>query len=302
MPSAAPFRRLRDGDAVAVVAPASRPQWERVERGIDVLRWWGFEPTVLPSVTATHSTLPHLAGDDDVRAEDLIAAWRDCDIAAIWCARGGYGIQRILDLLPTGLFGQGDPKPIIGFSDITPLLHRALLESGTQMVHGPVVVSLGESGGPMLEQVHDLLTRRDDPRTLLTHLTPWLDGGGGQIIEGTLLGGNVALLANSIGTGDLPSAEGAVVLLEDTGQPAWVLDRNLTQLIRAGWLAGAAGVLLGDFTMDDSDGHVQAVLRDRLGSLGVPVWTGARIGHGPVNQALPIGAHVRIDSSYLRLA
>lgn len=298
MPSAAPFRRLRAGDAVAVVAPASQPQAERIARGLDVLRGWGLEPVVLPSVTAQHSTLPHLAGDDAVRAADLVAAWRDPGIAAIWCARGGYGVQRVLDLLPAGLFAEGEPKPIIGFSDITPLLHRAMVESGSQMVHGPVVVSLGECGQPMLDQVHDLLTRRDDPRTLVTHLTPWKGG----VAEGQLLGGNVALLAASLGTGDLPSAEGAVVFLEDTGQESWVLDRSLTQLIRAGWLSGARAVLLGDFTMDDSDGRVQAVLRDRIGSLGVPVWAGLRVGHGPVNHALPIGAHVRIDASYLRLA
>lgn len=306
MPSAAPFRRLRTGDVVAVVAPASRPQPDRVERGVAVLEQWGLETVVLPSVTARHSTLPHLAGDDDTRAADLVDAWRGPEIAAIWCARGGYGVQRILDLLPARLFAEGEQKPIIGFSDITPLLHRAMVESGTQMIHGPAIVGLGESGAPMLEQVHGLLFDRDDPRTLLTHLTPWPGPSAERVVEGVvegqLLGGNVALLANSIGTADLPSAEGAVVLLEDTGQESWVLDRNLTQLIRSGWLPGAAGIVLGDFTMDDPDGVVQAVLRDRVGSLGVPVWAGARIGHTEVNLALPIGANVRVGESYLRLA
>ena len=129
-------------------------------------------------------------------------------------------------------------------------------------------------------------------------LRPWREGRP----EGTLLGGNVALLAASIGTGDLPSAEGAIVLLEDVGQSAWVLDRGLTQLVRAGWLRRAAGIVLGDFSMDDDPAAVEAVLRDRLLPLGVPVWAGARIGHERVNLAVPLGGHARIIEGYLRLA
>lgn len=295
--SYASFPPLVPGDPVAVVAPASAPEAQRVSRGLDILRRWDLVPVVLPSVTA-RPALGHLAGSDTARARDLVTAWRDDTVRAIWCARGGYGAQRLLDLLPARLFAQGGPKPIIGFSDVTPLLHRALQGSGTQMVHGPAIVNLGEAGDETLDHLHTLLTEPFRPRTLLHGLRPWREGRP----EGTLLGGNVALLAASIGTGDLPSAEGAIVLLEDVGQSAWVLDRGLTQLVRAGWLRRAAGIVLGDFSMDDDPAAVEAVLRDRLLPLGVPVWAGARIGHERVNLAVPLGGHARIIEGYLRLA
>lgn len=294
----APWRSLRVGDTVAVVAPSSSPPMDRIHCGLAVLREWGFDPVLLPSVTASHPGLPHLAGTDEQRAADLVQAWRNPGVRAIWCARGGYGVQRMLDLLPAGLFTEGEPKPIIGFSDSTPLLHRAAWGSGTHMVHGPGVVGLGESDAPTLGHLRRLLVERYAPRTLLTGLTPWRNGQ----VQGTLVGGNLALLAASIGTTDLPDATGAVVLLEDVAQPHWVLDRGLTQLLRSGWLSSAAGVLLGDFSVDEPLDLVHAMLRDRLLGLGIPVWAGARVGHEHVNYAVPIGALVRITGGYLRLA
>lgn len=304
-PSAAAFRRLAVGDTVAVLAPSSPPTAQRLAAGAAVLRRWGLDVVLLPSVTAGHPVLPHLAGADELRAGDLVRAWRDPAVRAIWCARGGYGAQRMTDLLPGGLFAQGEPKPIIGFSDVTPLLHLAMTGSGTQMVHGPALVTLGETDGGTLDHLHRLLFEPHAPRTLLTSLTMSLTGAthdAHSVVTGTLLGGNVALLAASVGTGDLPDATGAVILLEDVGQPSWVLDRGLTQLLRSGWLGGAAGILLGDFSMDDEPGLVDAVLRDRLGPLGVPVWAGAQVGHERVNLALPLGARVRVGGGYLRLA
>jgi muramoyltetrapeptide carboxypeptidase len=300
MPSAAfaPFPRLRVGDRIAVVAPSSPPPAQRVAAGLEALRGWGLLPEAFPSVTATHPTLSGLAGDDRLRAKDVADAWRDPGVRAIWCARGGYGVQRMLDLLPEGLFVEGEPKPIIGFSDVTPLLHAAMIGSGTQMVHGPSVVNLGELQADNLAQVHRLMHEAHAPRTLLTGLTPWVEG----VAQGRLLGGNVALLAASIGTGDLPESTGSVILLEDVGQPAFVLDRGLTQLIRSGWLPKASGILLGDFSMDDDPARVDAVLRDRLVPLGIPVWSGAPVGHTEVNLALPLGSRVHISGGYLRLA
>lgn len=298
MRALAPFRRLSPGDRVAVVAPSSRPSRERVEAGAAVLRGWGLEPVSLPGVTAQHPRLPHLAGEDRVRADDLAAAWRDRAVSAIWCARGGHGAQRMLDLLPRGLFASGEPKPIVGFSDVTPLLHRAAWESGTQMVHGPALVGLGESDATTLEHLRTLLFEAPTPRTLASGLRAWAGGD----VAGTLVGGNVALLAASVGTADLPPASGAVVLLEDVGQAHWVVDRALTQLVRSGWLTGVAGIIVGDFSLEDDPDVVETMLRDRLLGLGVPVWAGLPVGHGRVNLALPLGSRVRVVGGYLRLA
>lgn len=293
----APFPRLRDGDTVAVVAPATAPDPGRLAAGMSVLRGLGLEPVAPTGPVEAYPGLPHLAGRDEARAHAVARAWRDETIRAIWCARGGYGVQRMLSHLPAGFFRDGEAKPIIGFSDVTPLLHRAALESGTQMVHGPVVATLGECGPGEITHLRTLLWEGPAPRTLLTRLTAWVEGSA----RGVLLGGNVALLAASVGTGDLPPARGAIVLLEDIGQEHWVLDRGLTQLLRSGWLTAAAGILLGDFSMVDPPGVVEAVLRDRLLPLGIPVWVTSQIGHGGVNLAVPLGARVRLGDGYLRL-
>lgn len=299
MPSANPFTRLRPGDRVAVIAPASAPDPDRLRAGVEVLASWGLEAVILPSATTSRRHLGDLAADDFVRAHDVIKASGDPEVAAIWAARGGYGVQRMIDLVPHGNFNpRSRCRPIIGFSDLTPLLLRAMCESGTQMIHGPMVVNLGEAPEEALDHLHRLLFEPHVPRTLVTGLTSWSGGD----VQGVLLGGNVSLLAASVGTRDLPKPEGAIVLLEDVGQPQWVIDRALTQLIRAGWLSRAAGILLGDFSLDDDPALVTAMLRDRLLPLGVPVWAGMPAGHEQLNLALPVGAMVRIVGGYLRLA
>ena len=121
-----------------------------------------------------------------------------------------------------------------------------------------MVVNLGEAPEEALDHLHRLLFEPHVPRTLVTGLTSWSGGD----VQGVLLGGNVSLLAASVGTRDLPKPEGAIVLLEDVGQPQWVIDRALTQLIRAGWLSRAAGILLGDFSLDDDPARALQLARD----------------------------------------
>lgn len=293
-------RSLVAGDRVAVIAPSSavasdlhRP---RVEAGLARLRGWGLEVVEGAHLWATDPD-NELAGRDVDRAADLAAAWTDPSIAAIICARGGYGMQRLLAVLPPETLATGEGKWLVGFSDVTPLLHRIAAAAGLQSVHGPMVAGLADGEEPGIESLRALMFGELQDAPLLSGLTAWGDGEA----SGPLVGGNVALLAASVGTGDLVPARGGIAFFEDVGQHGFVLDRSLTQLLRAGWFDGVRGVLIGDFTMDASPAEIELVLRDRLLPLGVPVWAGGEFGHERLNRALPHGADVILGGGALCL-
>lgn len=291
-------RSLAPGDRVAVIAPSSSVAGvhrHRVEGGMTRLREWGVEVVEGEHLWAEHPSVPHLAGQDADRAADLLHAWEDPTVAAVVCARGGYGVQRLLDVLPEGALAAGEGKWVVGLSDVTPLLHRVGGEAGLQSIHGPVVTGLSDSDPASIEAERRLLFGEPPDGPALTGLVPWAEGEA----AGPLVGGNVALLAASVGTDDLLPAEGAVVVLEDVGQPAFVLDRGLTQLIRCGWLRDVAAVVLGDFSMTSPGVEVEAVLRDRLLPLDVPVWAGGTFGHEPRNDPLVLGAPVHLGDGEL---
>ena len=115
--------------------------------------------------------------------------------------------------------------------------------------------------------------------------------------EGPLFGGNLTLLSHLCGTALMPPLEGAVLLLEEVGEAPYRIDRKLTHLAQAGVFARVSGVLVGDLVgCDDARQDAASVVRERLGRLGLPVLTGAPVGHGARNRALPIGAPVRLDA------
>ena len=290
--------RLRPGDRVAVVAPSGPVPDERLDAGLAVLRSWGLEVDVGPSVRGAHERLRHLAAEDTSRAEDLMAAWTDPGVAAVFCARGGYGAQRMVDLLDWESLATAGPKALVGFSDIT-VLHQAFAARlGMSTLHGPVVTSLG--AGDDLSRVH-LRAMLLDPRPG-TSLTPsaarTLVGG---TAEGVLVGGNLSLLAAGLGSRpSLPGAE-SLVVLEDVGEEAYRIDRLLTSLLRSGWLDGARGIVIGQFegrgaVGPDAADQVQAVLVDRLVPLGLPMIEGVAIGHGERNLAFPLGVPAVLDA------
>lgn len=285
-------RCLAAGDRVAVVAPAGPVDPTRLDVGLQLFHEWGLEVDVLPGVSSKHDRLPYLAGDDATRAKDFRAAWLDPAYKAVFCARGGYGVQRMLQHLDLTELTEAEPKLLVGFSDIT-ALHEVFNAAGVVTIHGPVAAAA--------DQLREA-TSRDRLRQLLFEpesVTDLLDGATtltGGVAEGTLLGGNLALLAASLGTPTALRPARAVVVLEDVGEDAYRLDRLFTQLIRAGWFDGVTGVVCGDFSEADSQAVVAELLADRIRPLGIPTVTGASVGHESVNLALPLGVQVVLDA------
>ncbi|WP_328331894.1 LD-carboxypeptidase [Kribbella sp. NBC_00382] len=286
-------RRLQSGDRVAVVAPAGPLVAERLETGSKHLREWGLELDIMPAVLTRHERFPYLAGDDAARAADFRAAWLDPQYAAVFCGRGGYGVQRLLQHLDLDELA-GVDKVLVGFSDIT-ALHEALNAQGLVTVHGPMAAAVEQLGAlEGRERLHDLLFEPESVKDLLAPRAARTVVPG--TAEGRLLGGNLALLASSLGTPTSVRPDG-IVVLEDVSEDGYRVDRLLTQLLRAGWFDQVTGLVIGDFSEPDDQGLVTDVVRERLEPLGVPMVEGAAIGHEEVNLAVPLGLPVRLDAT-----
>ncbi len=287
-------RRLQAGSRVAVVAPGGPIARERLEAGAARLRAWGLE---LVHGEGLFAKTGYLAGDDAHRLAQLQAALDDPTIAAVWAARGGYGTTRLLPQLR--LRPQRDaPKLVIGFSDLT-ALHAALNALGVASLHGPNVGQVGELTAAALNHLRETLFSSLPPLALegAAPLTP------GQA-RGTLLGGNLTLLASLCGTAHLPSFAGAILLLEDIGERPYRLDRALTQLWSSGALQGVRGLALGTFQgcEEKSTGEgPEPVFQDFARRLGVPAALGFPVGHVNANFAVPLGAEAELDASLGRL-
>jgi muramoyltetrapeptide carboxypeptidase len=237
----------------------------------------------------------YLAGTDEERRGDLVRALTDPTIDAVWALRGGYGTMRLIDDIDlTPLVRQ--PRAVVGFSDNT-TLHLALDRLGLVSFHGP------HAGGAF-----PAATERAFRRVLFEAAPPGeletdpsdppapLRGG---VAEGELVGGNLALLAALAGTRFALRGRDRLIAIEDVGEPWYRIDRAFTQLLLAGCLDGAAGIIFGRFDACGENGddvRLEDVLSERAGSLGVPVLANLPFGHVDLNACLPFGTRARLDA------
>jgi muramoyltetrapeptide carboxypeptidase len=290
-----PVRRgpaLRPGDVVAIVSPAGPARPDRVAAGVALLRSWGLRPRVGRHAYARRG---YLAGGDTARADDLNAALADPEVRAVIVTRGGYGSQRIADALD-GDAARRDPKPVVGFSDITALQLALWRHARLACLHGPGAAWRPErTGAASAGSLRDALMTTDPVVIKRDPAAPTATVRVPGEASGTLLGGNLCLLVASLGTRDFPDLSGAVLLLEDVDEPPYKVDRMLTQLRRAGALVGLAGVALGQFTPDHD--ATKRVLVELLGDLGVPVLGGLPVGHGRDPLTVPVGVPATLDTA-----
>jgi len=237
----------------------------------------------------------YLAGDDRRRAAELNRYLGDPAVRGIVCARGGYGLLRILPALDAAAL-RARPKVIVGFSDVTALLAWARTRGGVRGVHGPVVTQLGSLRRADHRRLFALLEGAALPRPYVTGLRPLCRGRA----RGRLVGGNLEVLSRLVGTGYLPSLRGAILFLEEVGERPYRLDRTLTQLLLCGVLAGVRAVVVGDLVACaepvGTGPSAAAVVAERLGRLGIPLCLGLPVGHGRRNLALPVGARAVLDA------
>jgi muramoyltetrapeptide carboxypeptidase len=282
--------RLKPGDKLRFISPASPPDKDAVLRSAAILERWGF--TVDYGEHAFDRD-GYLAGNDDQRAADLNAALRDPAVRAVFATRGGRGSYRIADRIDFDAVRR-DPKFLVGFSDIT-ILHLMLWKQCKLIgVHGSIRGTYGETAQvPDNDALRSMLTgsgrvdirSRPDERTapLTTH---------GKV-QGRLIGGNLDMIATAAGWA-LPDLSGAIVLMEAVEMRLGQVDRQLTMLRKSGHFDGIAAVAVGQFT-NCSSGVIE-VVRDHLHRLGVPVLAGLPIGHGANPVSVPIGTEAELDA------
>ena len=285
--------RLRPGDRVAVVAPAGPVVPERLDRGLAVLESWGLSVSVGEHTRGVHERFGYLASDDAARADDLMRAWCDPEVQAVFCARGGYGVQRMVDLLDWESIAAAGPKVLVGFSDVTALHQAFAARLGLSTIHGPVVTSLGAGDDESRAHLHSLLFDPEPGVALTPSPVETLVGGRA---EGVLVGGNIAMLASEVGSRNSLRAAASIAVLEEIGEEAYRLDRLFTQLLRTGWFDEVLGVVLGTFTDCGLPASVRDLAVDRLVPLGVPLLWGAPIGHADRNLAFPYGVPAVLDA------
>ena len=295
--------RLRPGATVALIAPASPVSEEKLEKALSNMTNLGFRVKEGASLRARHG---YLAGTDEARLADLHRAFADPEVEAVWCARGGYGITRLLPYIDYTLIKK-NPKLFIGFSDVT-ALHMAIgQKTGLTTFHGPVAAS-------------------DFPENTLTHFksvlmepaAPYIIVAPGEQAElpgeeyrpftiapgrasGPLTGGNLSLLAALAGTSFEPSFRRKIVFIEEVGEQPYRVDRLLTQLLQATDLQHAAGIVLGVFAECTAKNPeysftLPETLHERLGSLGIPIFYGLPFGHVAHQATFPYNVKAEMDT------
>jgi muramoyltetrapeptide carboxypeptidase len=278
-----------------LVSPSSPVARERVARGTELLTAWGLRVRLGPDVYARHG---FFGGTDAQRLASFNGALRDPTVRAVICTRGGYGAQRIVDGIDLDAV-RADPKLVVGFSDITAIQLALWCGARLATVHGPGAAWMDDRLPPQSAESLRVALMTDTP--IVVAADPATETGAatapGPRATGTLLGGNLCMLASTIGTPDFPDLRGAILLLEDVDEVPYKVDRMLTHLRRAGVLAGVAGVALGQFTRcaDGWPVTVAEVLADRLAPLGVPVLGGLPIGHGYGQVTVPVGVPATLD-------
>lgn len=287
--------RLRKGATIGVVAPASPvASPERIDAGIRWLESHGCAVVRGRHITDTDG---YLAGSDADRASDLMQMFMRSDIDAIMCTRGGYGAMRILPLLDYAAIRR-HPKIFMGFSDITALSLALHVRTGLLTFAGPMVAA--EMAGPPLARTESVMWDVLSGRA--TKLAARADGARTLVAgraEGTLLGGNLALVCSVMGTPFEPVWDGAILFLEDIGEPVYRIDRMLCQLRLAGVLGRITGAVLGRFTgipEAEPDRTLETVLGEYFRPLGIPVLMDFPFGHTPDKMTLPLGARVVLDT------
>lgn len=286
---------LSPGAQVALVCPSGRPADAPLTDGIALLTAWGLQVVPYPSTTIPHPYATWLAAPDAVRAADIEDAWCDPSIDAIFCARGGYGAARILDLLDADRMRAARPKPVYGYSDVTALHEWLREELGVASWHAPMV-------GTASTLAHEA-TVADLRRAVFE---PWrgrvLTRPGAEALvrgeaSGRLIGGNLCVLAMTVGARTRRGIDntGCLALLEDVGEDTYKYDGYLVQLLRAGWFDGVTGILLGSW-QDSVLAELRPLVEELLVPFGVPLVWEFGFGHVDAPTILPLGVDATLSA------
>ena len=284
---------LQKGDTIGLVCPAGFMPVEKVSECIRVLNEdWGFTTKVGNTLGRQYH---YFSGTDDERLEDFQHMLDDDNLKAILCARGGYGLSRIIDKIDFTNFKK-NPKWIIGFSDITVLHSHIYRNHNISTLHAPMANAFNEEGYKN-EFVQSLRYALEGKKIKYQAALHEFNRKGEAI--GELVGGNLALLAHLVGTDSDLKTKGRILFIEDVGEYLYNIDRMLYQLKRSGKLDKLAGLIVGGFIdMKDTERPfgqtVHEIIRDAVADYDYPVCFDFPVSHGKENYALKVGAGYKL--------
>jgi muramoyltetrapeptide carboxypeptidase len=282
---------LQAGDKVITIAPSGKVNRENVTNAIDILQnQFGLQVIQGENLFKTHYKF---AGTDEQRLKDLQWALDHQAVKAIFCARGGYGITRIVDALDFTTFKEY-PKWVVGFSDIT-ALHHKLYQEGFVSIHGPVLNTFNSIANSSINALDTLLKTGVFSFTAATHPEN-VEGTA----EGPLVGGNLSMIVNQLGTSTEIDTAGKILFIEEVGEPLYHIDRMMVQLKRSGKLDGLKGLVVGEFTNTQESPEifgesVAQIIRRHTKEMVYPIAFNMPFGHGKENMPIAHGVISRLQ-------
>ncbi|WP_423818198.1 LD-carboxypeptidase [Salinimicrobium sp. TIG7-5_MAKvit] len=301
-------KRLAAGDTIGIVSPAGAIyESEPYEIAIESMQAMGLKVKLGEFVRTRHG---HLAGTDEQRATEFNDMWRNPEVDAIICLRGGSGAARILPLLDYEEIKK-NPKIFIGYSDITALHLAIYKKTGLVTFHGPLATSTWNSFA--VDHFKDLLFNAE----AIAYSNP--NEKGGMLAQtrnrirtitpgtatGELLGGNLSVLTNIMGTPYFPTQwQNKILYLEDVGEQIYAVDRMMSQLQLGGVLEQISGFIFGKCSDCDPGGAggygsltLEEVLDHYLKPLKIPAFSGSMIGHISDNFTIPNGILAKMNAN-----
>jgi muramoyltetrapeptide carboxypeptidase len=284
---------LKSGDLIGIAAPASPFDPEEFKKGVSTLESLGYRVYYRPDIFEKKH---YLAGRDERRAEELTELFTNPDIKAVFFARGGYGLLRVLPLLDVTRFG---PKIVLGYSDITSLLIRLNQELNWVTFYGPVVAK--DLGSLLVPRTLDSLKLAITSNSPLPAVVGDMEAVKPGVAEGILAGGCLSLLVASMGTPYEIDTRGSVLFMEDVNEKPYAVDRMLTQLKLGGKFKDVRGIIFGSFVGGGEIAHIREAAEDVLSDFNGPIVFNFPAGHGAVKMSLPLGVRVQLDADRLTL-
>ena len=281
---------LQKGDTVAILATARKHIVKSMQPTIDLLESWGLTVVIGKSIGLEEN---QLAGNDEQRAADLQEQLDNPNIKAIWCARGGYGTVRVVDLVDFTQFKKS-PKWLVGFSDVT-VLHNHLNTMGYKSIHGIMPISLAKASKEAVESLRLSLFGQPLQYAIDPHPMNRLGKASGELV-----GGNLSILYSLLGSPSAIDCKDKILYIEDLDEYLYHIDRMMMNLKRNGCLESLKGIIVGSMTdMKDNDipwgKNALEIVQDVTKQYNIPVIFNFPAGHIHDNRALILGNNVTIE-------
>ena len=297
-------KSLKRGHRIGVVSPSYWLEKKSLGNAVTGFQKKGYEVQLGDSVYLKDGPF---AGTPQQRANDINQMFSDPNIDAIFCARGGYGANRVLPLLDYDLI-QSKPKIFMGYSDVTAFLTSITQKTGLVTFHGPMLSTFKNKLVPYnLDTLVNVLSGKEDIRIVEPNELKSTILKSGKAI-GPLWGGNMCLLGNQLGTKNQLNTDGVILFIEDVDESLYAFDRMLFHMKEAGMFENIRGLIVGELTeMKDQiipfGKTTDEIILDICGDLNIPIVTNFPCGHGNYQATLPISLPVelRADKNFVEL-